>query len=100
MDMIFDLIKDKLGFLPEDIEVQDSFVGGLTNKSAVFVHKGRKYFLRLGTPQSGPLGINRYAEYEALLAVSDTVGELVYFDPMNGDMVMDFIESSSPCICW
>lgn len=94
MDLFQNFIIDKLAFKPEDISFEASFVGGLTNKSAVFTHKSRKYFLRLGTPQSGPLGINRYAEYEALRAVSDTVGETFYFNPLNGDMVMDFIEGA------
>ncbi|MHC1695127.1 MAG: phosphotransferase [Eubacteriales bacterium] len=94
MDKIYALLSANMGFLPEDIEVAESFVGGLTNKSVVFTHKGRKYFLRLGTPQSGLLGINRRAEYAALLAVSDTLSEILYFNPDNGDMVMDFIEGT------
>jgi thiamine kinase-like enzyme len=74
--------------------------GGLSNHAWKVERDGRKWFVRLGGPESATLGVDRASE-RALLAVVGAAGlapRLVACDPSNGLLVTAFI-TGGPWSC-
>ncbi|WP_337100467.1 guanitoxin biosynthesis pre-guanitoxin N-oxide kinase GntI [Paenibacillus sp. YIM B09110] len=93
MELVLDLVANKLGWMPETLEMkfQES---GLTNRNYVVSNGLEKVVVRVNGAQTGLLGINRQAELAAMEAVSDlkTAPELLYFDVEQGYMITRFID--------
>jgi thiamine kinase-like enzyme len=70
--------------------------GGLSNHAWRAWEDGRSWFVRLGGPESEPLGVDRRSE-QALLAVAGAAGlapPVRMCDPSNGLLVTQFIEGA------
>lgn len=71
--------------------------GGLTNNSYLLTAGSRRLVLRLNTPDSDSLDINRAAEAEALACAhrADLSAPLVYCDPGHRYLVTEYIQGQA-----
>ncbi len=87
------MIRENLGWDPEKTEI--IYQGdGLTNQNYIVSDRLVKYAVRIASPNTTSLGIDRHAELAAMREV-DAIGvgaQIVYFSTETGNMITRFIE--------